>query len=81
MRLYRYHFRIQFEQSQKLNKFMRLTRPASDAVGASVRLVMLTVGQDLARVRCWHQSAAHTSLVLCHLDAQLTVAASLALQA
>ena len=72
---------MQFEQSQKLNKFMWPTALASDAVGPSVRLVMLIVAQDLAGVRCLHHYAAHTSLGLCHLDAQLTVAASLALQA
>ena len=60
---------------------MEVAALASDAVGPSVKLVMLMVGQDLARVRCRHQSAAHTSRALCHLDAQITVGASLGLQA
>ena len=41
---------------------------------------MLLGCQDLSQVRCLHPYAAHRSRGLRHLDAQLTVAASLGLQ-
>ena len=75
-----YHFRMQFRQSQNFGKFMACLASPDDDVWPSVKVVMLIVGQDLARVRCCHQSAAHTSRAVCHLNAELTATASLAQQ-